>query len=101
MSRTRTAEDEACGGKCIKEADKYADKITIHNACFDDRLNESYELGIVSKLEALPGGFKQQAGDAFAAGKDELARVYRDLANNFEAVGKAERAAWTKKYKAK
>ena len=46
---------------------------------------QNYELGKVSVLEQLGPDLRQMSGEAFAKGHDNKAKIYRNLAEQFEA----------------
>jgi len=51
-------------------------------SCFDDRQTESYLLGIAVGYEQNSGWLRKLSGDMFAHGKDERAKMFRDLADD-------------------
>jgi hypothetical protein len=56
----------------------------------------NYELGKVSTLEGLGPRFRKMAGVEFANGKDNRAKLFRDLAEEFETEAKAARGRYEK-----
>lgn len=64
----------------------------------EERSTESFQLGHVSMLEDLPKRFQARAGEAFAAGKDDRAHFWRDLAKELEKEARELREKWTKRF---
>lgn len=60
--------------------------------------DKAYELGHVSAIKTLTPRFLKRAGDAFAAGRDNEAEMWRQLAKDCEAEAKQLRAAYDAKY---
>lgn len=63
---------------------------------------DSYELGrkhgAVVSLESIAGPLRERAGVAFANGKDEEAKFFRDLANEFEEKARVARRAFEQEH---
>lgn len=59
----------------------------IADSDFDDRPNESYQLGIVSGLEQAAGYLLKRAQIAFTNDKDGIARMLREYSQELARMG--------------
>lgn len=64
----------------------------------DEERNKWYELGKVAHAESMSPYFKRLAGEAYAGGMDNEAKIYRSLAQEFEHEAKNLRADYEAKY---
>jgi len=60
--------------------------------CYEDNQTSSYLLGIAVGFEQASADFSKRAGEAFSAGRDSEAKLFRDLAKEMMKTSEAKRA---------
>lgn len=78
------------------ELEKQGLHVEGENDPLNRRCHENYELGQVVGLEKMGPRLRAMAGAAFGRGKDDLAKIYRDLAETFEGEAKRARSVYDK-----
>lgn len=69
-----------------------------HDACLDRRLNEQQSSGEITGRKLVAKEVLNRAGVAFVAGKDDVARLLRELAFDIEADIERAQAAHDKEW---
>lgn len=69
-----------------------SNQVAMTEAEFENELAFSHYGGQGSALEDVAGRARMRAGEHFAAGNDELAKIWRDVANWLVQEGKDARA---------
>ena len=65
---------------------------------FETETTRCFELGLCSRLDELAKEFRIKAGQLYGLGRDEQAKLFRTIAEDFEARHHKERAAYEEKY---
>ena len=91
------------GEKISKVLEKWLGKFFfITEEELDERIEHEstsgYELGICEGIDRVARGLRKKAGDIFAQGDDEVAKVFRAMANKLDEEGRKQRDAYDKKY---
>jgi len=61
----------------------------------EDKLQLEYEMGQTVVYEELASEFAKRSGDAFATRRDDTAKIYRGLEDEFNERGKKLRTAYS------
>lgn len=64
----------------------------------EEGCTKNYELGQVVALEAIERDMRRRAGNFFADGNDEAAKLFRALAEEYLTRAVHDRATYRKKY---
>jgi hypothetical protein len=65
----------------------------------DEMFDKWYTLGKVERLREFASEFKEMSGEAFADGRDDLAKEYRRISKGLEELYARERAEYDETYR--
>lgn len=91
-SQTKKASEEERDAGFVSKEEREAGFETTFKDRVEHTLTNNYLLGIAVGWEGVEGWLRKQAGEAFAAGKDERALLLRELATKSKEMAEEARA---------